>query len=233
MVADFQRAFGRPPDDVIEAVALFTDGDQTGEDADGRQWIRIGPYQACDPDAGKSPLSAGRCIGGERSSLLGRRKRRGARPAGGLTLDPSSFFEGYRLAMADKAEVVAALPAWVRAWMAWMGIVLPSSLLLAPFRAEARWVLAALVASQIATVAIGMGFGWNRLWGLAHLLFWTPAVALLLARWRNLVWEPRIRGRSLRLTPVLRSWAALTAGTMAISLAFDLYDVARFAVTGR
>lgn len=134
-------------------------------------------------------------------------------------MDPSSFLEAWRAATTDKAEYVAALPTWVRAWMAWMGVVLPSCLVFAPFRAEARWVLAALLASQVATHAIGMAFGWNRLWGLAHLLFWSPALALLLARWRGLSWEPQVRGRTLRLTPVLRTWAALTAGTMAISLA--------------
>lgn len=51
VVADFQRAFARPPDDVIEAVALFTDGDQTGEDAEawyGPIRIHCGPV---DEDA--------------------------------------------------------------------------------------------------------------------------------------------------------------------------------------
>lgn len=128
----------------------------------------------------------------------------------------------------SQAAYVATLPDWVRAWMAWMGLVLPTCLLFAPFRAEARWVLAALLASQLATQAIGLGFGWNRLWGLAHVLFWTPAVVLLWRRWSRLSFEPRLGRRTLHLTPLYRLWAGLTLGTMAISLAFDFVDVARY-----
>lgn len=143
-------------------------------------------------------------------------------------MSEASLLESYRQAMEAKAVYVAALPAWVRAWMAWMGVVLPSAFLLAPFRAEARWIVAALIASQGATVAIGMAFGWSRLWGLAHVLFWTPVVVLLWRRWPSLAWTPRLRGRRWRLTGVLRVWLALVLGTMTVSLVFDHADVLRF-----
>lgn len=111
-----------------------------------------------------------------------------------------------------------------------MGIVLPTCLLFASFRAEARWVLAALLASQLATQTIGVAFGWNRLWGLAHLVCWTPAVVLLWRRWPGLSFTPRVAGRILRLTPIYRLWAGVTLGTMAVSLAFDFVDVLRYFV---
>ena len=148
-------------------------------------------------------------------------------------MSETSLLESYRQAMEAKAVYVTALPAWVRGWMAWMGVVLPSAFLLAPFRAEARWIVAALLGSQATTIAIGMAFGWSRLWGLAHVLFWTPVVVLLWRRWPSLVWTPRLRRRRLRLTGALRVWLAVVLGTMSVSLAFDFADVLRFALGDR
>ena len=144
-----------------------------------------------------------------------------------------TFLESYRQAMEAKAAYVALLPGWVRGWMAWMGVVLPSAFLLAPFRAEARWIVAALLGSQATTIAIGMAFGWSRLWGLAHVLFWTPVVVLLWRRWPSLEWTPLLRGRRWRLTGALRVWLALVLGTMTVSLVFDHADVLRFVLGDR
>ena len=113
-----------------------------------------------------------------------------------------------------------------------MGLVLPTCLLFVLWKAEARWTLLAVAVSLFASDLIGVFFGWSRLWGLSHLLFWTPLVVYLVRRWPRLEFQPRLAGRELGLTPLFRSWAVLTVGTMGVSLVFDLWDVLRFAVTG-
>jgi len=138
----------------------------------------------------------------------------------------------YAEAMEARETYVASLPAWVRLWMGWMSAVLPTCLLFAPWKAEARWTLLALVLSLAAANAIGLLFGWSRLWSLAHVLFWTPLVIYLARRWPKLSFRPRIGGHPRELTPLFRLWAVLTLGTMGISLVFDSVDLLRFALTG-
>jgi len=138
----------------------------------------------------------------------------------------------YAEAMEAREAYVASLPAWVRLWLGWMSAVLPTCVLFVSWRAEARWTLLALLLSLAAANAIGMLFGWSRLWSLAHVLFWTPLVIYLARRWPVLSFRPRIRGRTRELTPLFRIWAALTLGTMGISLLFDFVDLVRFALTG-
>jgi len=129
-----------------------------------------------------------------------------------------------------KAQQIYAdsLPEWVRMWMTWMGIVFASAVLFAIWKDEARVVLVSVLLSLLASYWIGYFLGWNRLWGLAHVIFWTPALYWLVRWWPTMQFRPRIGGKVRELTPVFRAWGAVTIATMAVSLVFDYIDVVRF-----
>lgn len=130
------------------------------------------------------------------------------------------FLEALKAAADSQSVYTAALPQWVQLWMNWMGLVLAlGSLVFAFFKVEARWLLLAFVVSIIATMALGMAIGWNGLWGITHLVFWTPVVIYM---WRRL---PVINTNS-----VYGIWYLLALATMIISLVFDAKDVVQYLV---
>lgn len=130
------------------------------------------------------------------------------------------FLEALKAAVASQSAYTAALPQWVTMWMNWMLVVLAiGSLVFSFFRVEARWLFLAFVLSIIATMALGMTIGWNRLWGVTHLIFWTP-VAIYMYR----------RLPAINTNSVYGIWYLLALATMIISLAFDAKDVAQYFV---
>ena len=130
------------------------------------------------------------------------------------------FMAALQAAAASQGEYTAALPQWVQLWMNWMGIVLAlGSLVFAIFKVEARWLLLAFAVSIVATFALGMTIGWNGLWGITHLVFWTPVVIYMYRR------LPAINANS-----VYGIWYLLALATMIISLVFDAKDVVQYLV---
>ena len=85
------------------------------------------------------------------------------------------------------------------------------------FRVEARWLLLSFVVTIIATMALGMTVGWNKLWGVTHLVFWTPVVVYYIKRW------PVVEKRS-----VFGVWFVLALATMIVSLVFDAKDFVEY-----
>ncbi|PKQ05016.1 MAG: hypothetical protein CVT72_10830 [Alphaproteobacteria bacterium HGW-Alphaproteobacteria-11] len=125
------------------------------------------------------------------------------------------FLDAFIAAQAAQDVYVAALPQWVQYWMFWMTLVLGLGALIFSFvRAEARWLLLAMVATIVATMALGMTVGWNKLWGVTHLVFWTPVVVYYIKRW------PLIEKKS-----VFGVWFVAALATMIVSLVFDAKDV--------
>lgn len=126
--------------------------------------------------------------------------------------------EALQAASAAQDAYVATLPVWVRYWMYWMLAVLGlGSLVFSFFRSEARWLLLAMVVMFPATIALGMYAGWNKLWGVTHLVLWTPVAVLFIRRW------PQIDKRS-----VYGVWFVLALATMLISLVFDAKDFVEY-----
>ncbi len=82
---------------------------------------------------------------------------------------------------------------------------------------EARWLLLSFVVTIIATMALGMSVGWNKLWGVTHLIFWTPVVVYYIKRW------PQIEKKS-----VYGVWFVAALATMIVSLVFDAKDLAEY-----
>ena len=102
--------------------------------------------------------------------------------------------------------------------MNWMGIVLfLGSLIFAFVGVEARWLLLAMFLTIPATFLIGYAVGWNNLWGITHLILWTP-VAIYMAR----------RFSQIEVKSVYGVWYVLALATLWISLIFDVKDVGQY-----
>lgn len=132
----------------------------------------------------------------------------------------SGFMEALAGASAAQDAYVAALPVWVQYWIYWMLAVLGLGSLVFSFtRPEARWLLLGFILSGVAAMGLGMTIGWNKLWGVTHLVFWTPVVIYYIRRW------PLVEKRS-----VFGVWFVLALATMIVSLVFDAKDAVEYLV---
>tara|TARA_R110000868_G_scaffold163559_2_gene395811 strand:+ start:10951 stop:11355 length:405 start_codon:yes stop_codon:yes gene_type:complete len=130
------------------------------------------------------------------------------------------FMEALQAAQVSQSAYVATLPHWVTIWMNWMLIVLGlGSLVFAVFRVEARWLLLSFFVSIVATMAMGMTMGWTLLWGVTHLVFWTPAAIYMFRRLEG-----------INTASVYGVWYLLALATLIISLAFDAKDAVQYFV---
>ena len=111
-------------------------------------------------------------------------------------------------------------PLWLKLWIFWM-VFLNSASILFVRHAEGRWVLAAWLANLFTMNWLFEEFGYTRILGLAHVLWWTPLVVYLFQR-RARFGEGAFGG-----------WARWLAITNAASLAIDYLDVARWALGDR
>lgn len=128
----------------------------------------------------------------------------------------SPAFESLNAAMAAQQAYMAGLPQWVQLWVSWMTFAMLSGLWFLGERRETRMVLLVAVLTGVCSMAIGYYFGWSRLWGLVHVVLWTP---LLVWLWRRRP-APGLGAYSLWV------WALML--TIAVSLVFDYIDVARY-----
>lgn len=112
-------------------------------------------------------------------------------------------------------EHIRQEPAWLQIWVFWMVAVNLGSLFFLKHR-EARWALGAFVGAAILMETLLAWNGYNRLLGLAHLVFWTPLVIWL---WRRRPrWPDGLAGK----------WVALLLLTNTASLVVDFVDVIRY-----
>ena len=111
-------------------------------------------------------------------------------------------------------------PFWLKVWIFWM-VFLNSASIFFVRHSEGRWVLAAWLASLVTMSRLFDEFGYTRILGLAHVLWWSPLVVFLFRR-RARFGEGAFGG-----------WARWLALTNAASLAVDYVDVARWALGER
>jgi hypothetical protein len=69
-------------------------------------------------------------------------------------------------------------PLYLQIWIFWL-IVINTACIFFPRQVEARWVLAAWMASIVLMTALFELNGYNRLLGLAHVISWTPLLVYL------------------------------------------------------
>ena len=112
---------------------------------------------------------------------------------------------------------MAVLGTPVELWMNWMVIIFMCSLLFAWQDKEARWAFAALAISLPTALLIFKLWGNVHLFGLAHLLWWTPLLVYLVLSFQ--------RQAKFKQWGPLRLWHHLLCVTIVISLVFDLRDI--------
>lgn len=111
-------------------------------------------------------------------------------------------------------------PLWLQGWIVWMGIVNFGSLLFLR-RVQARWALAAFLAAMVLMSTLFAVNGFNRLLGLAHVVFWTPLVLYL------------VRERRWLESGTFRMWITTLIATDGLSLVVDYLDVFRYLLGDR
>lgn len=109
-------------------------------------------------------------------------------------------------------------PLWLRTWIYWMVAVNTSSLFFVRFK-PARRILAAFIGSAITMSLLVEWNGYNRLLGLAHVLWWTPLLVYL-----HRIWNRLPDSRALHLYLIVLFY------TNTASLVVDSIDVVRYLV---
>lgn len=131
---------------------------------------------------------------------------------------------------ASLSEAIAMQPGWLRAWVMVLVATNLAALLFVVHRRGGKWhvrwpalaILAAFFAAGMFMEWLFQRYGYVRLLGLPHLVFWGPVWLWLLLRRRELAPAGSWWGRYVLLYLVI-------AG---ISLAVDAVDVARYLAGG-
>lgn len=116
------------------------------------------------------------------------------------------------------AQMNANSPTWVIAWVNFMGMFLALALPFSFFYIEARWILLGVILGMLGTVVAYALFGYTRLLGLGHILFWGP----------TLIYIVTVRGWKTYHKTLFSRWLILAAIVLGVSLAFDVVDLLRW-----
>lgn len=122
------------------------------------------------------------------------------------------------------ATLVQSLPAaimmqpfWLQAWIGWLVLVNVFGAFIFVRRPEAKWVLIAMAGNAVFMNWLFAEYGYQRILGLAHVVFWTPLLGYL--------W---LRRRQWRLHSFGGKWIAVLFATNLTSLVIDYIDVVRY-----
>jgi len=119
-------------------------------------------------------------------------------------------------------EHMLSQPVWLIIWMGIIGLVM---LLAIPFAIKdwrARWTIIAMIGNVIVMSNLFARFGYTRILGLSHIIFWTPLLAYL--------WKTRNANPDRKWTGL---WVKLAMGIILISLLFDYADLIRWLMGDR
>jgi len=115
-------------------------------------------------------------------------------------------------------EMSTNSPTWVIIWVNAMVFVLALAIPFSFSYREARWILLGAVLGMLGTVGAYALFGYTRLLGLGHILFWTP----------TLIYMITVRGWKTYEQTLFSRWLITAAIVIGISLAFDVVDLLRW-----
>ncbi len=115
------------------------------------------------------------------------------------------------------SAAIMAQPLWLQAWVGWMVLVNFGGAVVFIKRPEAKWVLAAIISAALFMEYLFGQFGYQRILGLAHVVFWTPLMIYLWARRSQ--WA---------LSSLSGKWLAVVFVTDLTSLVIDYIDVVRY-----
>ncbi|MEL6860569.1 MAG: hypothetical protein AAGL11_01930 [Pseudomonadota bacterium] len=109
-------------------------------------------------------------------------------------------------------------PEWVLIWLQVLVGVMSLSLIFGLFRPEARAILFGTLLGMIMVILVYMQFGYTRILGVGHILFWTPTLFYMLS----------LQGTSGVTKTWFGRWLWLAIPVMAVSLGFDYFDFGRY-----
>ena len=116
------------------------------------------------------------------------------------------------------ADVTTHSPEWVLIWLHVLVGVLSLSLLFGLYRPEARAILFGTLLGMGMVIVIYAQFGFTRILGIGHILFWTPTLFYMLS----------LQGTSGVSKTWFGRWLWLAIPVMTISLGFDYFDLGRY-----
>ena len=108
-------------------------------------------------------------------------------------------------------------PLWLQVWVGWMATINVIGAIIFIRRTEAKWVLLAIACAGVFMSWLYTQYGYQRILGLGHVVFWTPLLAYLWSR--RAQWD---------LSLLSGKWIAALFTTNLISLIIDYADVARY-----
>ena len=124
--------------------------------------------------------------------------------------DPTSFH-----------DAMFSATGWILVWFYWLGMAMVvTPVALAFSKATRRDALIVLLTNIVVVVSMGWLYdqiGYVRLLGIVHVILWTPLLVYLVGRARN-----------SEITLPFRLVIWLFVASLAVSLAFDYVDVARY-----
>ncbi len=115
-------------------------------------------------------------------------------------------------------DVTTHSPEWVLIWLQVLVGVMSLSLLFGLFRPEARAILLGTLMGMAMVIVIYAQFGYTRILGVGHILFWTPTLFYMLS----------LQGTSGVTKTWFGRWLWLAIPVMAVSLGFDYFDLGRY-----
>lgn len=115
-------------------------------------------------------------------------------------------------------EMTTHSPVWVLVWVNFMVGVLALAIPFSFTYSEARWILLGVVLGMLGTIGAYAMFGFTRLLGLGHILFWGPTLIYIIT----------VRGWKTYHKTLFSRWLILAAIILGVSLAFDVVDLLRW-----
>jgi hypothetical protein len=137
----------------------------------------------------------------------------------------SGFLERYRATEEAVQAYVAGLPLWVNVWRGWMFLVFGLAVVFVFRKREARWLALTMIVSLFAYNVVAMYSGVGRFPSIALVVFWAPLAVWIARRRDTLV-------RTTRFDRAYAGWLAACLATLAVSVTFDVYNVAYSLVRG-
>lgn len=120
-------------------------------------------------------------------------------------------------------EMEANSPVWVIVWVNFMVAILALAIPFSFSYREAKWILLGSVLGMIGTIVAYSLFGFTRLLGLGHIIFWTPTLIYIIT----------VRGWKTYHKTLFSRWLVVAAIVMGVSLAFDVIDLLRWILGDR
>jgi len=120
-------------------------------------------------------------------------------------------------------DVMTRSPEWVLIWLQVLVATLSISILFGLFRHEARAILFGTLMGMAMMMVIYAQFGFTRILGVGHILFWTPTLFYMISLQGTLAVRKTWFGR----------WLWLAILVMGGSLVFDYSDLVRYLLGDR